>query len=230
MSRDKVEKAQQFLHGQVCMNRLCNGNIVHPDCQWMKWIDALIAAVREEQQGNAVVVREVQSPPFDYSELIEEAAEQQRGHVANCRCCKEFVPSRTSSKCWTCQEQEAAHPYRDPLCGESIELIKAKAQRDELMCAMARAEVPKLMKAEIERTGMSAEDALLIGLESTRIEVDSRVELVKAKAQLEAFRVARVVCDSSYFAQAKLVCHSDLEKQARAAVEKLEKLSKEAVK
>ena len=66
--------------------------------------------------------------------LIEEAealgkiaAEQQVAHVANCRChdthCgRDMLPKRL----------QHGHPYRDPRCGESIELVKAKARLDGL--------------------------------------------------------------------------------------------------
>ena len=106
--------------------------------------ESLIAAVRAEQQGGLF-------PCFDDDctephILAHDHGGQQGGHVANCRCCAAPVG---------CIEHKT--PYRDPRCGESIELIKAKARLEVLqrvsgialgeqfrMMQQARAAVEKL--------------------------------------------------------------------------------------
>ena len=88
--------------------------------------------------------------------LIATVRAEQGGHVAHCDCHPELC-----NWCAEFMSGEHDHPYRDPRCGESIELIKAKARLDgaermygfgtyggqqEGVIAEARAEVEKLEK------------------------------------------------------------------------------------
>ncbi len=193
---DKVEKALDEIQSCPRNDYLCDEHR-----------DALIAAVREERlkhgndeygrgwdeankQANKCIKTakarlevlesaeiELQVNSKALTELVDEArAEVEQHHSGSvnkmvakddCRCCK----SRADDSC-NHPEWMKAHPYHDPRCVPGTLAL-------EQMCALARLEVPKLMKAEMERTGMSAEDALLIALESTKIEYE------KARAEVE---------------------------------------------
>lgn len=143
-----------------------------------KLLDAIHVNVPDQQAETYIL------DCLDFELKAVRAESPQGGHVANCRCHDRFYRtyhSKEHSGCryrnvhtdittatgaaWVCKLREHAHPYTDPRCLPGL-------LRDERMCAQARAAVPRLMKSEMERTGMSAEDALLIALESTRAEVE----------------------------------------------------------
>jgi len=115
-----------------------------------KVIDALIAAVREEQAPAVKRLRErmnrieeeIPVPPNDGSMTLidmirnlRERAEQQIGHVANCRCHGENTPDYYELCRQECGKQQAIsheHNHTDPRCVPGV-LALAKARLDTLL-------------------------------------------------------------------------------------------------
>ncbi len=91
----------------------------------------LVAAHQHQNPGRRRAENQLGEQRGNYHEPNK--GEQQGGHVANCHC---HTPRNIHLLACIAADNVGGvkhrHPYRDPRCGESIELIKAKARLEGL--------------------------------------------------------------------------------------------------